>query len=267
LTIREYRLGIGNRQARAFQAPSAECDGGQHELGLRRVEVLAKGLDQVHEVLLVAAGMSGVLVLVALPPDKSSGLVASRARIVLANVGQDLLGVGNIIVILLAGIPVHLLLGLPFHPGRRPVLVSGIGPAIVREPLASGRKKVPAQASVADTGLEHQDGFVEHMADDVAKLQFDADVRSPDRQPLISQRRHLASSVHHLYVSDFLSLCPLALIIEEMRILVFLLGQVPQRSLLVLRPDPSKAQHIRLSQQDEHLHRLVHCGRLGIRVR
>ena len=112
----DSKLSIGNRQSMALQVPSAKRDGSQHELCIGRVEVLTKGLDQVHEILLVAVGMGGILVLVALPSDESSDLVTLGARIILANVCQDLLGVGDIIVILLAGIPVHFLLLAAFHP-------------------------------------------------------------------------------------------------------------------------------------------------------
>jgi len=61
----DCELCFGDLQAETLTTRIA-ATGGQHELCIRRIEILAQRLDEVHEVLLVATGHCGALVFVTL---------------------------------------------------------------------------------------------------------------------------------------------------------------------------------------------------------
>lgn len=90
----------------------------EHERCIRCVEILAQRLDQVHEVLLVTAGVRRVItILVALPPDKTGNLIFGGSGLVLADIGEDFFRVrGVVVVLLVTGVnPGRFLLGLFLH--------------------------------------------------------------------------------------------------------------------------------------------------------
>ena len=102
---------------------------GADELRFRGLEVLAQLLDQLDEIVLVARRMRGVAaVLCALPPEEPGDFVSAGARVVLLEVLEDLLDVGRVIVVLLAGVPID---GL-----RLGALVMMIYPYFIAGPVA-----------------------------------------------------------------------------------------------------------------------------------
>ena len=59
---------------------------------------------------------------------------------------KRLLGVRHVVVVLLAGVPLHFFLRLAFDPRIGRVLVPGIGLALECIRLAAGRKKIPPES-------------------------------------------------------------------------------------------------------------------------
>ena len=67
---------------------------------------LAQRIDQEAQVLLVAVEVGGVVaVLAALPPEETGNSLLRRAGVVGADLCEDFLGVGGVVVVLLAGVP------------------------------------------------------------------------------------------------------------------------------------------------------------------
>ena len=107
-------------------------------------------------------------VLLALPEEEASDFIFGRAGVVLSEFGEDLLRVGDVVVVLLAGVPLDRFAGLVDprrrrraralggvdRPGVGAVLVAGVDLAFEDVPLAARRQEVPAQAAVADAALE-----------------------------------------------------------------------------------------------------------------
>ena len=177
--------------------------------------------DQADEVLLVAAGVGRVLILVPLPPDKAGDLTLVGTGVIRANVGQNLFGIGHIIIILFSSIPWHRLFGFTFHPGKRVVFIAGIGLAFKSEPLAAGRQKIPAKAAVSDAGFENQHWFLQDLSHDVTELQFRPNGPAFDGQPVVVQQHHPRPFLHDLNIPDIASRGPKSGVIHQVGKLLF----------------------------------------------
>ena len=255
-------LGFGHGQAVALEFFPIECDGREHKVRLGCLEVLAQGLDEVHQVLLVAARVGCVLVLVPLPEDEPGHLVtlALVIRIVLREVRQDLFGVSSIRVVLLAGVPVDGFWFCALVPGEGCLLVAGVDLSIEFVLLAARGQQIPAEAAVAGAGLEDEDGLLMDVSHDVTKLQFDADEAALDGQRVLSV---IHSCLHIMHV---LTRGPVPFLVEKMRVLALRLGQVLQGALCFQRLHLAKPEHVGLAQEDVHLDGFLLAGRLAIGV-
>ena len=255
------------------------AEGGEDEGGLGRVEVLAQGFDETHEVRFVAAGVGLVVaVLVTLPPAEAGDLVALRARIVGVELRQHLLRVGGVVVILLAGIPRDGLRVGALFPAVGRLLVTGVDPGrllagllvlgAVLVAFAPRWQQVPAETAVADAALEDEHGFRERLAELMADADFRPDGLALDRQPFVVVDAHAAAPTdHHADVADFIPLGPLAGVVHEEGVELLGSNSVFERAGLVRAGDLAEAEHVRLAHQDEDLDRLRQVGGLAIGVR
>jgi len=120
-----------------------------------------------------------VAVLVSLPPEKSGNLIPGRVRVILFQVLKNVLGTGDVTVVLQAGVPGMLggIRDLALRPARitnlvvigrgnqgnlLSALLVGCLDLVAR---TAGRKEIPAEATVADRTLEDQYGFIQRAAE------------------------------------------------------------------------------------------------------
>ena len=84
----------------------AKC--AKHKLGVRRMEVLAKPLDEMNQILFVSTRQRfATRVALALPKKESCYFVLRSTWIVLPKISQSSLCIRRVIVVLLAGIPTN----------------------------------------------------------------------------------------------------------------------------------------------------------------
>lgn len=146
--VADGELCAGDGEAGFLKFPTVEGDSREDEGGGGGIEIFAEGGDEAGEILFVTAGVDGILVLVALPEDESGDFVA-LAFIVWVDFGEVFqcgFGIGNVIVVLFAGVPVDDFFRLTFDPRVRGVLVSGVGfPSAAYRSLPGGRRSQPRE--------------------------------------------------------------------------------------------------------------------------
>jgi hypothetical protein len=222
-------------------------------------------------------------VFVALPPKEASDFVFRGARVVRADVVENVLRVSGIAVPLLASVPRGDaagsvgVAGLPLF-GR--VAVSGIGVVAEGGLLTARGEKIPAESAVADAGLEGHD--VAELRSVHAKFEADAELRT-DRGFLASNASY--GSLHELivlkrgfvkcgvaarhneHVADLRRDSPLlGGFVLEVRVHAILEDRVLER-VVARAGKVALAEHVRLSHHHKHLNGLAirWSGRRGRR--
>ena len=210
------KLGVQDKFVIAGSRILGGLSEGRHdELGLRRLEFLAQGLDQANQVLLVPNGMGlDVAVFVALPPGKALDFVppALPMRKLLVEVIQHLVSGLEAVVVLLAGIPIDGLGSRPFVPGERRLLVAGVDLSLVFKLFAAGGEEVPGKGTVALRRLEDEDGLINVVADGMAEADFRAD------PPSGNSKRPIARRGYHATVPNVVAGLPLPLLVDQIRV-------------------------------------------------
>ena len=208
-----------------------------------------------------------VTILVTLPPEESSDLVPLRTRVMFVQFRQHPLRVGNITVVLDAGVPSDRLGRFALFPFVRRILVPGIDHAVLFEALGARRQQVPTETAIADTTLEDQHWLIGNLPDVMPDADLGADVAVGDGHPLVIEGFHVARTApHDARIANILAHRPVASVVDKVGVLAFLLDRVRQRARLVSGADLTKAQHVGLPQQDEHLDRFGHVRGLAIGI-
>ena len=206
-----------------------------------------------------------VAILVALPPEESGDLVLLRTRVIAVQFGQHSLRIGDIAVVLDAGVPADRLGRFALLPLVRRILVPGIDHAVLFEALGARRQQIPAETSIADATLEDEHRSVGDLPHLMPDADLGADVTVGDGHPLVVEGLHVASAApHDPRIANILAHGPVARVVDKVGVLALLLDRVRQGTRLVGGADLSKAQHVGLPQQDEHLDRFGHVRRLAI---
>ena len=93
---------------------------------------------------------------------------------------------------------------------------------------------------------------------------FRTEIPTFDRHPVVVEEFALTIATV-TNEADIISDRPSPSFVDEIRILLLLLDRMLERDVPAL--DLAKPDHVRLTQQNEHLHRLRHICRLAVRSR
>ena len=221
----------------------SECGG--DELGVWCIEVLAQRIDQESQVLLVAVEVGGIVaVLAALPPEETGNSVLRRAGVVGIEFCEDFLGVGGVVVVLLAGVPLDAFRLSALVPLLGRLLIARVdhGPDFAGLVVlffdfpgrAAGWQEVPAQAAVADGATDNQHGTIKVVAQLVADTLIHADGLALDCQPVVALHFHAALGLHHVRHTDVLAFGPFAGVVDHERVQAVVLDRTDKRLVSVL---------------------------------